>query len=103
MAKTGHLAGLGNDLCVLKRGASARGGRRHTVRFHLDVWRTISQRRGQFSGALGCTSQPTVLTRPQVCRKQTRERLGEQTVAQARGNKSTLGEPGCSEHAHTGS
>ena len=85
MAKTGHLAGLGNDLCVLKRGARARGGRRHTVRSHLDVWRTLSQRRGQFSGALGCTSQPTVLTRPQVCRSQTRERLDEQTVAQALG------------------
>lgn len=85
MAKTGDLAGRGNDLWVLKRGASARGGRRHTIRCHLDVWLTLRQRRGQFSEALCCTAQPTALTRPQVCRSQTRERLGEQTVAQALG------------------
>jgi hypothetical protein len=85
MARTGHLAGLGNDRCVLKRGASPRGGRRHTVRSHLDVWLTLSQRPGQFSGVLGCTAQPTALTRPKVCRSQTRERLDEQTVAQALG------------------
>ena len=85
MARTGHLAGLGNALWVLKRGASARGGRRHTVRSHLDVWLTLRQRGGHFSEALCCTSQPTALTRPKVCRSQTRERLDEQTVAQALG------------------